>query len=508
MLTLSGLLQHHAAYRGHYPALHFEGKTWTFAEFNDFVNELANALIGSRLVKGDRFATILPNCVELMAAYWAAAVSGLVIVPCSTMLQPNGLRTLLGDSGAKLVLFDHQQMQNIDELKSELPALIDANRILLHCDETTSYTQYDTFIKRRPAPLISIETINISGSDIFNIMYSSGTTGLPKGIIHTHEIRSLYGILFASAWRMTPESIVLHAGAIVFNGAMLDLMPWMYLGCQYILNAKFDAEEVLEQIERYHVTHMVMVPAQIIALLNSPKFDATKLRSIEMIHNVGAPLHLNYKEMINELLPNRYYELYGVTEGFMTILDRTESVTKQRSVGKPMSFTEIVILDDAGIPCPFNTIGEICGKGPLVMPAYHNKPELTEKAFTNGWLRSGDLGYQDEDGYIYLVDRKKDMIISGGVNVYPRDIEEVIVQHPAVQEVAVIGIPSEKWGEVPVAVVTTINAVESGEIIHWVNARVDAKFQRIADVVILDDFPRNAAGKILKRELRQSFKSN
>ena len=315
----------------------------------------------------------------------------------------------------------------------------------------------------------------------------------------------MYCMLFGAAWRMTPESVVLHAGAIVFNGAMLDLMPWMYLGCRYIMHAGFNAESVIADIEKHRVTHLVMVPAQIIAILSSPAYDPEKLSSVEMLHNVGAPLHLRYKQQINDELGGRFYELYGVTEGFMTILDKTESVAKAGSVGKPAAFNEVAILNEEGEPLPPGEVGEICGKGPMVMPGYHNKPEMTREAFHGEWLRSGDLGYMDEDGYLFLVDRAKDMIISGGVNVYPKDIEEIVISHEAVAEVAVFGIDHPKWGEAPVAAVLLRSDIAPATLRDWVNERVDARFQRLHEVIVLTEFPRNVAGKILKRELRDKY---
>ena len=504
MPEISRLLSHHARYRGNYPAFDFEGKSWNFSEFDAYVNQLANALLRSGLTKGDRFATVLPNSAELMASYWAAAVSGLVIVPCSNLLQTTGLATLLNDSGAKLVIVGSEQLNVIEEIIDSLDE-VESNRIIVTTeDKVDGHTRYEDFISScdNHAPDIEVQP-----DDVYNIMYSSGTTGLPKGIVHTHQIRSMYCALFANAWRMTPESVVLHAGAIVFNGAMLDLMPWMYLGCRYILHTRFNAEAVIADVEKFSVTHLVMVPAQIIAILNSPSFDPARLSSLEMLHNVGAPLHLNYKKIINDKLPDRFYELYGVTEGFMTILDKTEAVRKEGSVGKPAAFNDIRIMDENGYPCDAGEIGEICGRGPMVMPGYHNRPDLTAQAFHGTWLRSGDLGYLDEEGYLFLVDRSKDMIISGGVNVYPKDIEEIVIQHPAVEEVAVFGIEDHKWGEVPVAAITTNQPVNSSEMVEWVNQRVDAKFQRISNVVVLEEFPRNVAGKILKRELRNNYEN-
>jgi long-chain acyl-CoA synthetase len=322
-------------------------------------------------------------------------------------------------------------------------------------------------------------------------------------------VRAGYCTLFASAFRMTPESVCLHAGSIVFNGAFLDLMPAMYLGCTYILHPAFDAGRLIEEVERSRVTHMVMVPSQIIALLNHPAFAPERLRSLEMIQSVGAPLHLEHKRRLNEALPGRFYELYGLTEGFMTVLDRQDAVRKAGSVGTPIAFFEMRILDEDGREVPAGQVGEICGRGPLMMAGYYKRPDLTAKAIVDGWLHSGDLGYVDEEGYLFLVDRKKDMIISGGVNVYPRDIEEVVIQHPAVVESAVFGVPDPRWGETPVAAVVLreVAAVRADELADWINARVGAKFQRVSDVMIVETFPRNVAGKTLKRVLQDQYKA-
>lgn len=505
-MNIGTLLPHHARYRPDHPAFVCGQERFTYKMFNAYVNKLSNALLASGLVKGDKFATVLPNCTQLMAAYWAAAKTGIVIVPSSTMLNEGGLFTLLKNSDTSLVLADASFAGVLQNIRHDLPAIADDRYILVGLEEPCQgFCSYQNFVAtaREENP----PEVYIDDHDMYNIMYSSGTTGAPKGIIHTHYVRAMYCTIFASSWRMTPESVALHAGAIVFNGSMLDLMPWMFLGAKYILHKSFNAEAVIAAIEKEQVTHVVMVPAQIIAILNSPDFDPAKLQSLEMIHNVGAPLLLEYKHRLNETLPGRFYELYGLTEGFMTVLDKHDAIRKVGSVGVPAPFMELRIMDTDGKKCAPGEIGEICGKSPMMMPGYYKEPELTQKAIVDGWLHTGDAGYVDEDGYLFLVDRIKDMIISGGVNVYPKDIEEVVIQHPDVRDVAVIGVPDKKWGEVPIVAVILVPGanVTSQELIEWTNSRVHAKFQRIHDAVIMETFPVNVAGKMLKRTMRDQY---
>jgi long-chain acyl-CoA synthetase len=234
------------------------------------------------------------------------------------------------------------------------------------------------------------------------------------------------------------------------------------------------------------------------------------MQSMEMLLTIGAPLQQQYKEAVNAVIPGRFYELYGLTEGFVTILDRNDFDRQPGSVGCPPPGYDIRIVNDNGEALGPGEIGEIVGRGPILSSGYYQQLELTNKAFRDGWLYSGDLGYLDESGFLYLAGRKKKLIISGGVNVYPQGIEEIAAAHERVLEVAVFGVESEKWGEIPVAAVVlqTETALDANALMEWINNRVEARFQKISAVVIVDQMPRNVAGKTLKKVLKENYLAN
>ncbi len=503
MLSLEGLVAHHARYRGDLPAITFAGETITWRSFAERVNRVANLLVSLGIRPGDRVATVLANCRELLEIYWAVPTIGAVLVPLSPLLNAPGLASLLRDCGARAVFTQSAMLGEFDVLGEALGQDLGSRRLLVDA-EAPGFISYAKAVSGAPP---DPPGIRVSQDALFNIMYTSGTTGAPKGIQHTHFIRAMYALTMAPAWRMTPESVVMHAGAIVFNGAFVTLMPAFYLGARYVLMRAFDPEEAIAIIAREKVTHTMLVPAQIIAILASPMFDPAKLASLEMILSLGAPLLQEHKDRVNALLPGRFHELYGLTEGFVTILDKRDAVRKSGSVGAPPVFCELRIVDEAGRELPAGEVGEIIGRAPILMTGYAGRDDLTASAVRDGWLYSGDMGRVDEEGFLYLVDRKKDMIDSGGVKVYPKDIEEIAAHHPAVREVAVFGIPHEKWGETPVAAVTLVrpDAATAEELRDWINARVAARYQRVSGVVIHADFPRSAAGKTLKRELRAPY---
>ena len=502
-MNIGSLLPRHAHYRPDHLAVVCGAHRLTFRQLAERVNRLANALVALGLRKGDKLAIVLPNGIELLETYRAAALLGLVTVPLSPLLRGTGLVSLLRDSHTAAVLSCRALVSELDDARAQLPEIAEHRWILIDAPGTPRYQDYHelTRVQRAEPP----PAVDIGNHDLYNIIYSSGTTGQPKGIVHTHYVRGMYCAIFASQFRITPESVVFHAGSLVFNGAFVTLMPAWFLGCTNVLHEKFDPVAFIETVEREQVTHVMMVPSQIVGVINAPNFAAEKLASLRMLCSVGAPWHREHKERLLQVLPGSLYELYGLTEGFVTVLDSADFADHIDSVGTPVVFSDMRIVGDDGRDVPAGEVGEIVGRSPLLMAGYYGRPDLTAQTIKDGWLYSGDVGYADADGFLHLVDRKKDLIISGGVNVFPKDIEEIAVQHEAVREVAVFGVPHEKWGEAPVAAVILreAGAVDSDELRRWINARVAARYQQVHRVVILDDFPRSTAGKTLKRVLRE-----
>ncbi len=345
----------------HYPdreALWFEGTRYTWRELNTRINRAANALLSAGVAKGDKVALLLPNGLELVELYWAIAKVGAVAVPLSPLLRGAGLASLLRDSDAMALVTCRDLASEVERIRAGLTAITPDRLVVTDDPSRAGFVDYAAWVSAagdaEPPPS------GVVGSDPYNIMYSSGTTGEPKGIVHSHEIRAHYPLVFDGPFRIDGSAVVLQSGSLVFNGSMLMFLPWMYNAARMVLFRKFDPAACLEAIVAERITHGMMVPSQLVAMMALPDFTAERLESLVTLLAVGAPLLLEHKERLNRIRPGVWSELYGLTEGgAATVLERDDFLRKPASVGTPLPFCRIKIVDEEGRELPARGIGEI-----------------------------------------------------------------------------------------------------------------------------------------------------
>ena len=479
----------------------------TWGDFNANINRVGNALAALGIGPGQQVAVLMGNSVEIVEIMFGVVRAGACVVPLSGLLTGDQLATLIDDSDA-VALFATADF--IDRLGTDLARCTQVRtdaRISVFCN-APGWLPFGEFVAGAPG---TPPPVACHAALPFNIIYSSGTTGLPKGIVQTHRVRTHWAMFNAIEQGFNEHSRALTTTALYSNGTWLMLLPALFVGGTCVVMPAFDPREFLATVPREGITHTFMVPSQYIMVLAHPDFDQFDVSGLHSLLCAGSPLRRDTKREVLRRFGNKLIELYGFSEGFGAMLKPHQHAHRFDSVGRPVIGCEVCILDDAGNVLPPGEVGEIAGYGAGMMARYHRRDEQTaaliwRDARGRSWIRSGDVGKIDEQGYITLVDRKKDMIISGGFNVFPTDIEAVVGGHPDVLDVTVIGIPHAKWGETVLALVIARVGVEAdaAAIMGWANERL-ARHQRLVAVELRTDFPRNALGKVLKRILREPY---
>ncbi len=492
-----------AAARPTRPALIQDEQVASFGDLDAAMDRIAATLQACGLRPRDVVAVCAANSIAYAEVFCGALRAGLAVAPLPPSAAPESLGKMVADCGAKVLFVDAAAA---DHLASVRPAIAAP---LVSLDDDARGEPLSRWLAPQgsiPAPT------EIDPEWPFNLIYSSGTTGTPKGIVQPHVMRTPWELPGAE-FGYGADAVAIISTGLYSNTTLSSFFPALGGGAAVVLMAKFGAETFLALSERRRVTHAMLVPVQFQRIMAHPDFDRFDLSAFRMKFSTSAPLSAALKADVLRRWPGGLTEYYGMTEGGGgTTLLAHERPDKLHTVGLPWPLADIRLIGDDGREVAPGEVGEIVGASGLMMTGYHNQPGKTSEATWydkdgRRFIRHGDMGRFDEDGFLILMDRKKDMIISGGFNVYPSDLETVLREHPAVAEATVVGVPSEAWGETPVGFVTLAPGAQAfaGEIRAWANERL-GKVQRLSDVRVLDALPRSHIGKVLKRELRDGFK--
>ena len=497
--TLSDLVREHAQARPAHAALVQGDDVLSYAALDALMDRIAAALQRGGIGPGDAIAICAHSTPRYAAVFLGALRAGVAVAPLAPSVTPESFASMLGDAQARLLFVDAAAL---DALGTSPPA---ARCISL--DGSAPGESFDTWLLpsgTKPQP------VDVSAEAPFNIIYSSGTTGLPKGIVQSHGMRWSH-VARGATYEYGPHGVTLLATPLYSNTTLVVFFPTIAYGGTVVLMAKFDAARYLALAQAHHASHTMLVPVQYQRIMALPGFDAHDLSTYRFKFCTSAPFRAELKADVLKRWPGGLVEFYGMTEGGGTcILVAHEHPNKLHTVGQPAQGHDIRLIDEAGNEIEPGGTGEVVGHSAGMMIGYHRQPTKTREAewfdaSGKRFIRTGDVGRFDAEGFLTLLDRRKDMIISGGFNIYPSDLEAVLRTHPAVADVAVVGVPSQQWGETPIAFVVRRAGPVTDEatLVQWMNERV-GKTQRLARLQFIDELPRSAIGKVLKRELRDA----
>ena len=489
-------------------AVVFEETPLSYKKVNERVNRAARLLLRMGVKKGDRVGLLLYNCNQYLELFFALSKIGGILVPLNYRLMPRELDYILNDSGCETLVFDMEFVDRIEALKGRVP-IKEGRFIRMGGTESPGsdrYPEYEALIG--PEAALEPETAEpVGDGDVHIIMYTSGTTGFPKGAMLSHR-KTFFNCLNADIYYgLTPDDVLLVARALLHSGGLLvESAPMLYKGGTLIMKRRFRPEDILKAIQKYKVTILEAPATTFKFMLEQTDISKYDLSSVRSYYTGG--------ERVPPSLLRTYCErgivicqTYGQTEtSTVTWLPRAEAVRKLGSVGVPVFHADVRIVDKEGRQVKPGEVGEITVSGPTVMNGYWGKPDLTKETIKDGWLHTGDLARFDEEGYMYVVDREKDMFISGGENVYPAEIEKLYLENPKISQVAVIGIPDEKWGEAGLAFIA-LNPGETmteQEAIDTCSGKL-AKYKIPRQIRFVEALPMTATEKVMRVKLRQDY---
>lgn len=487
----------------------FEDQRFTWRQTNERVNRLSNALIGLGLRHGERVAILARNSHQYMETYFALAKAGLVGVAVNTRLKPPEILHLLNDSGAAALLVSAGLHALAKECLSQAPSI----RRVIGIDAGHGFDlDYESLLlSASPAE----PEREVSENDLFVLAYTSGTTGRPKGAMLTQRSSATAALQGISSFHLQKHHCYLLHPAFFFASGGASRFHAVMRGCKIVIT-NFEPGEVLRLIEAEGVTHMTASPSAMLMLLEHPDIGQRALRSLELIGLTSAAMPVPLLRRALDTLQCQFKMGYGMTETGPagTSIEPEEirpygsekDLRRLASVGRPNVGMRMRLVDEHRHDVPQGQSGEVLLRGDTVMQGYWNDPEATAEALHDGWFYSGDIGRLDEDGFLYIVDRRKDMIVSGGINVYPREVEEVLYGHPAILEAAVVGVPHERWGETVKAIVSIKpgHTATADELIAYCKERL-ASYKKPTSVDFMDTLPKTGSGKVWKQPLREQY---